>query len=69
MKKEYWLLDFLESNLIIDAKRTSENTNLEYNKVNRTILKFVDKGILKVNDSSKKNRKYIYEEYIEILEQ
>lgn len=65
--KDKWLLDYLEQNPIIDAKRTSERLQLEYSKVNRIILKYVDLGILKIVDNSKRNRTYSYEEYINIL--
>lgn len=65
--KNDWLLSFLEKNPIVDAKRTSEKTQMDYYKVNRTINKYVELGILKVSNDSKKKRTYIYEEYIEIL--
>ena len=64
-----WLLEYLEMNPIIDARRTSEKTGLDYSKVNRTILKFVDLGILKVTNNSKKKRTYVYEEYVNILKE
>lgn len=66
-QKDKWLLDFLEKNPIINAKKTSEKTNLDYYKVNRTINKFVSYGILKVLDKSKKSRTYIYQKYVDIL--
>ena len=65
--KNNWLLTYLEKNPIIDAKYTSEKTGLDYYKVNRTISKYVELGILKISDGSKKRRTYIYEEYVEIL--
>ncbi len=64
-----WLLEYLEENPIIDSKKTSEKLNIEYSKVNRTIKRFVEKGILKVTDNSKKRRSYVYEEYVELLKQ
>lgn len=66
---DYWLLEYLEMNPIIDAKRTSEKTNIDYSKVNRTIIKFVNLGILKVTDNSKKKRTYVYEEYVNVLKE
>ena len=59
----------MEINPIIDAKKTSEKTGIDYSKVNRTIIKFVNLGILKVTDNSKKKRTYVYEEYINILKE
>ncbi len=66
-EKDYWLLEYLEINPIIDAKKTSIKTNIDYSKVNRTITKFVDYGILEISDLSKKKRTYIYKEYVDIL--
>lgn len=68
-ENNYWLLEFLEFNPIITAIKTSEKTNIDYYKVNRTILKFVRVGILKVTDESKKKRTYIYEKYVNILKE
>ena len=59
----------MEINPIIDAKKTSEKTGIDYSKVNRTIIKFVNLGILKVTDNSKKKRTYVYEEYVNILKE
>lgn len=66
---DYWLLEFLEANPIIDAKITSVKTGIDYYKVNRTINKYVNCGILKITDGSKKKRSYIYEEYVNILKE
>ena len=65
--KNNWLLAYLEKNPIIDAKHTSDKTGIDYYKVNRTINKYVELGILNVSDQSKKRRTYVYEEYVEIL--
>jgi Fic family protein len=64
---DYWLLEYLETTPIIDAKTTSTTLNLDYSKVNRTIIRFVDLGILKITNTSKRNRTYIYEQYLNIL--
>jgi Fic family protein len=64
---DYWLLEYLETTPIIDAKTTSITLNLDYSKVNRTIIRFVDLGILKITNTSKRNRTYIYEQYLNIL--
>ena len=65
--EDYWLLEYLEINPIIDAKRTSDILGIDYSKVNRTINRFVKLDILNVTDSSKKKRTYSYNDYIEIL--
>jgi Fic family protein len=64
---DYWLLEYLETTPIIDAKTTSITLNLDYSKVNRTIIRFVDLGILKITNTSKRNRTYIYEQYLNVL--
>ena len=64
---DYWLLEYLETTPIIDAKTTSTILNLDYSKVNRTIIRFVDLGILKITNTSKRNRTYIYEQYLNVL--
>lgn len=64
---QIWLLNFLEENPILSAKHTSDKTKIDYSKVNRTILKFVEIGILKVANESKKKRTYVFQEYIDIL--
>lgn len=64
---DVWLLEYLEVNPIIDAKNTSDILGLDYSKVNRTIIRFVEKGILRVANSSKRKRSYIYDEYVKIL--
>ena len=66
-EKDQWLLFFLEKNPIIDARKTSDKISMDYYKVNRTINKYVELGILNISNSSKKRRTYIYEQYIEIL--
>lgn len=68
-ENDLWLLEFLEINPIIDSRKTSDKLGMDYFKVNRTINKFAEIGILKVVDKSKRKRTYIYEEYIEILKQ
>lgn len=66
-EKNSWLLTYLERNPIIDATNTSEKIGIDYYKVNRTINKYVEMGILKVANDSKKRRTYVYEEYVDIL--
>ena len=65
--KDKWLLLFLEKNPIVDARKTSEKVGIDYYKVNRTINKYDELGILSVSNSSKKRRTYSYEKYINIL--
>ncbi len=66
-EKDSWLLTYLERNPIIDAKKTSEKTGVDYYKVNRTINKYVELGILIVSNDSKRRRTYVYEKYVNLL--
>lgn len=66
-EKDQWLLDYLETYPIIDATKTSERLNLDYSKVNRTISRFVNVGVLIVDNHSKRKRTYIYSEYMDIF--
>ena len=65
--KNNWLLSHLERNPIIDAKSTSLRTGIDYYKVNRTISKYVELGILSVANNSNRRRTYVYEDYVNIL--
>ena len=66
-EKDSWLLTYLERNPIIDAKKTSEKIGVDYYKVNRTINKYVELGILTISNDSKRRRKYVYEKYVNLL--
>lgn len=66
-EKDLWLLDYLETYPIIDATKTSINLNMDYSKVNRTIIRYLDLGILRVDNNSKRKRTYVYDKYMEIL--
>ncbi len=61
------LLDYLEASPIIEIKKTSEDIGLAYNTVAKAVEKFVELGILRQTDDVKRNRVFVYEEYLEIL--
>lgn len=67
--EQIWLLEFIQINPIFSATYISDKTGVDYSKVNRTILKFVEKGILRLANESKKKRTYIYHEYLDILKE
>lgn len=66
-ERDYWLLDFLENNPIIDARSASQRLGMDYLKVNRAVHRFVDLKILTIVNKSKKRRLYIYNDYMKIL--
>lgn len=58
---------YLESNPIIDIKKTSVELELSYNAVSRAVKRLVELGILVQTESRQRNRVFAYEEYLEIL--
>lgn len=66
-KNHVKLLDYLEESPIIEIKKTSEDLDLAYNTVAKAVERFVELGILKQTDDVKRNRIFVYEEYLEIL--
>ncbi|MGB3367694.1 MAG: Fic family protein [Acidaminobacteraceae bacterium] len=61
------VLIYIESNPIIDIKKTSEELELSYNAVSNAVNHLVDLSILIQTNSDKRNRIFSYEEYLEIM--
>lgn len=61
------LFAYLESNPIIDVKKTSEALGLSYNAVARAVSVLMEKGILTQNEKKGKTRIFSYSEYLDIL--
>lgn len=62
------LFNYLESNPIIDIRKTSEELNLAFNTTSSVVNRLLDMGILiKVDEESRRNRTYAYQDYLEIL--
>ncbi len=61
------VLEYLERNPIIDIKKTSGELGISFNAVSNAVKHLVILGILGQKDSSKRNRVFSYEEYLEIL--
>jgi Fic family protein len=61
------VLKYLESNPIIDIKKTSVELEISYNAVSNAVNHLVELGILRQTDSIKRNRVFSYEQYLEIL--
>ncbi len=58
---------YLESNPIIDIKKTSTELELSYNAVSRAVKRLIELGILVQTESRQRNRVFAYEAYLEIL--
>ncbi len=58
---------YLESNPIIDIKKTASFLGLSYNAVAGTVDKLIQCGILVQTSNAAKNRTFAYDEYLKIL--
>ncbi len=58
---------YLESNPIIDIKKTSTALGVSYNAVASSVELLIELGILKQTENVKRNRVFAYEEYLRIL--
>lgn len=61
------LFTYLETNPIIEVKKTSQALDVAYNTIARAVAVLVDKGILMQSEKSGKTRIYSYSEYLDIL--
>jgi len=61
------VLKYIESNPIIDIKKTSGELEISYNAVSNAVNHLVEFGILSQTDSVKRNRVFSYEEYLKIM--
>ena len=58
---------YLESNPIIDIKKTSTELGISFNAVSNAVNTLIGLGVLKQNERSQRNRVFAYEEYLEIM--
>ena len=58
---------YLESNPIIDIKKTAASLELSYNTVAGAVEKLIDVGILIKTSNVAKNRTFAYHEYLQLL--
>ncbi len=58
---------YLETNPIIDIKNTSQKLNLAFNTTTKAIKHLIELGILIKTNEVKRNRVFIYSDYLEIL--
>ncbi|MEG0076418.1 Fic family protein [Anaerorhabdus sp.] len=61
------VFEYLESNPIIEIKKTSKDCNLTYNTVSHVVTEFCDMGILNKVKNVSRNRIFIFSEYVAIL--
>jgi len=58
---------YLETNPIIDIKKTSEILDMSYNTISKAVKKLVEGSILVQQGEGARNRTFVYEEYLDIL--
>ena len=61
------LFEYIEKFPIINIKKTSNDLNLSFNTVSTLVNKLIEIGILKELFKKSRNRVYIYDDYINIL--
>jgi Fic family protein len=61
------VFEYLESNPIIDIKRTSAELEISFNATSNAVNKLMELGILKQTENAQRNRLFAYEEYLQIL--
>jgi Fic family protein len=61
------LFKYLEENPIIEIKRTAEALGMAFNTVSGAVNKLCEIGILKQTNKAQRNRRFSYEEYLDIL--
>ena len=61
------VFDYLESNPIIEIKKTSKATGMSYNTISNAIKKLAEANILTQQGEGTRNRTFAYEEYLDIL--
>ena len=61
------IFNYLESNPIINIKKTSKELKLSFNAVANAVKNLVEMGILKQTENSRRSRVFAYEEYLGIL--
>lgn len=63
------LFDYLEQHPIVDIKRTAVALGISFNTASSTILRLSELGIVQEKTNTSRNRKFVYESYLEILRQ
>lgn len=66
-KNTMLVFDYLESNPIIDIRKTSEALGITFNTASGAVNRLVDAGILVQTSNGSRNRTFAYEAYLGIL--
>lgn len=66
-KNTMQVFEYLESNPIIDIKKTAAALGMSFNTVSSAVKRLTDMGILVKTSDAGRNRTFAYEEYLDIL--
>lgn len=66
-KNAILVFNYLESNPIIEIRKTSEALGIAFNTVSSAVNRLVDAGILIQTSGISRNRTFVYEAYLDIL--
>jgi Fic family protein len=61
------LYDYIEKNPIIGIRKTSDDLKISYTTVSRAVQNLVELQILELTKSVKRNRFFVYDDYLTIL--
>ena len=63
------VFEYLESNPIIEIKKTSQELNIAFNTISSVIKDLINIGVLEQTSTQSRNRTFAYKEYLEILKE
>ena len=63
------VFEYLESNPIIEIKKTSQELDIAFNTISSVIKDLINIGILEQTSNRSRNRTFAYKEYLEILKE
>ena len=66
-KNAMLVFNYLESNPIIEIRKTAEALGITFNTASGAVNRFVDAGILVQTSDTNRNRSFAYEAYLNIL--
>ena len=67
VKNTLLMFNYIETNPIIDIRKTSQALGVAYNTIATQVKRLIDAGILIQTDSASRNRTFSYKEYLDIL--
>lgn len=63
------VFEYLESNPIIEIKKTSQELDIAFNTISSVIKDLINIGVLEQTSTQSRNRTFAYKEYLEILKE